>query len=144
MRNPPLAVKAAVLFGLFTSALGLYWLASMATHSLPLMDRLGYVAAVFSVLALCLICWSAIMAHIALLRQWSPLACMRLGASVAIVGLALFFFASGGLHSIGLILGTQGFIARFLCRKLAYPHMTEKEFQDFVRRSHEPPLIFPR
>jgi hypothetical protein len=134
---------ATAAFGLAISSVGLFWLSSMPRGYFSIADRLGYIAVVLSVLAVWLIAWSAIIARLAIVRNWSPHACMKSGALVAFLGLAFFAFAHGGLHILGILLGTQGFVAGVLCRKFAYPRMTEKEFANSVLSSHEPPHLFP-
>jgi len=107
-------------------------------------ERLGWVSVTLSVFALWLFCWSGILAYLAVIYEWSPNRCQKISAPLGFLGVFLFFFANEGHQMIGILLTAQAGIAGLLCRKMAYPRMTEEEFQDSVRRSHEPPRIFPR
>jgi hypothetical protein len=132
--------KIGVIGGLFVSGLALSWLFSMPVKPPQVFPRLGFVCAIFCAMGLFIFCWSASVAYVARKRNWSPRVCHLAGLLFVIPGGLLIFFSSSPSLSGPAFLVPWMTFGGYLCRKLAYPELSDEEAS-----APEPPLsLFPK
>jgi hypothetical protein len=127
--------------GLFVSLGGLAWLLLLPEKPHDFLPRWGWAFAVLSVEVMLVICWGTLAAYVARARNWLPRTCFWLGAlSFIVPGLAIFFMVRGPLMYAGTSLITVSSLAGYVCRKLAYPELTDEE----AMAPPPPPSIFSK
>lgn len=128
--------KIAVVGGIFVSFSALLWLVSLPEKPPEILPRVGFVSAAVCASASLVFSWAALIAYVARRRNWSPRACYLAGGlSIVAVLFVLAYFADGhGGRAAGL-LGGLSTLTAYLCRKLAYPELSDEEAS-----APEPPL----
>ena len=127
-----------VVLGLVASFGSLLWLLSFQPHSWQILAKLGLLSAIFCSLGMMVLCWGASVALLASWRNWSPRTCYLAGA-FSLVLPAAFLMLLGGPRFSALLVAPLP-LAGLVCRKLAYPELTDEQ-----ARALEPPLsLFPR
>jgi len=141
MKEPSPGVKIGVVAGFFVSAFALTWLALIPVNLPSVVDRLGFFCAYCCAAGGVMFCWGAIAAYVARKHNWSPVACFAVGASLfAIPGLAWPIFHSQPFAGRGIILLSMANFAGIVCRRLAYPELSDEQ-----ATAPPPPLtLFPK
>ena len=143
MREPPSAVKAAVVAGLSISGLALHWLLSDSVRSLriSLAERIEYACGALCALSVMGLSWAAAVAYIGRKNNWSPRKC-TLAASVSFIALGTMLLLTIPKVSSGacLLVILSANPIGYACGKLAYPELTQEQLY-----GPEPPLsLFPK
>jgi len=133
VKTSSIGVKFAVAAGFFMSGAALYWLVTSPPKPRELLFRIGYVSAVFCVLAVLNFCWAAFVADLALRRDWSPRTCLRAGIPLGIAML-VWGTVDSRFWLLAPLVGLNN-LAGFFARRLAYPDLTDEE-----AAAPEPPL----
>jgi hypothetical protein len=140
MKEPSIGWKIATIAGILVSFTAFWSWFSLPTDHPQILDRLGYIAAMFCDLAMLVYCWAAMLAYIATKKNWSPRVCRMAGFSYLIPAVLLACLASRPVMNVGYFLIAPISMVGYLCRKMAYPEMSEEE-----ANAPEPPLsMFPR
>ena len=141
MKEPSLTTKILVVAGLLFSTSAVAWLALMPVNLPMVLDRFGFISAFFCAAVTLMFCWGASAAYVARKLNWSPRACYMLGACFfGIPGLACAFFGDPPFSSRGTVLLCLSTFAGIVCRKLAYPELTDDQ-----ATAPPPPLtLFPK
>ena len=116
------------------SAGALYWLVASPPRPRELLFRIGYVSAVFCVLAVLSFCWAAFVADLALQRGWSPRTCIKAGGPLCIL-VIVWGFVDSRFWLVAPLVGLINLLAGFFARRIAYPDLTAEE-----AAAPEPPL----
>jgi hypothetical protein len=140
MKEPSLTRKIVTIAGILVSFFACLWLLSQPVYSHDVLPRLGFLATLVGNLGILIYCWSAILAYIATKRNWSPRVCNMTGISFLIPAILLVCLATRPAeHVAGLIVAPMT-LAGYLCRRFAYPEMSDEE-----ANAPEPPLrLFPK
>jgi len=141
MTEPSIQRKIAVVGGIFISFSALLWLLSLSEKPPEIFPRLGFVSATLCASASLVFSWAALIAYVARRRHWSPRACYQAGLSIVAVLLVLAYFADGHVGRAGIaLLSFLSTLTGYLCRKLAYPELSDEEAS-----APAPPLsLFPK
>jgi hypothetical protein len=140
--EPSLLRKVAFLIG-FSVALGAtIWSASSTSEFPNLLSRLGFVCSQICILGLLTFFWSAICAYWVRKWDWTPWYCFIMaGLPFLVAGLLLWFFANTDrLRLFGNFISGNWLLVGYVCRSLAFPHLTDKQ-----AAAPPPPLtLFPK
>jgi hypothetical protein len=141
----PLSLKIFTVFGLLVSLYASVWMFVFPQRYTSLGSEMGGLCALFCSSGSLVVCWSAICAYLVRKYNLSPKSCnwavMPFGL-VALPLMAVAFFGqdpSGHLGGAAFFVVTTGSFASTVCRKLAYPTITDKQFMNQERR---PPGVF--
>ena len=134
MKEPSIGTKLVVASGFFMSAGALYWLVASPPRPHELLFRIGYVSAVFCVLAVLSFCWAAFVADLALQRGWSSRTCIKAGGPLCIL-VIVWGFVDSRFWLVAPLVGLINLLAGFFARRIAYPDLTAEE-----AAAPEPPL----
>jgi hypothetical protein len=134
MIKSSLGVKLSVSVGFFMSGGALYWLVTSPPRPHELLFRIGYVSAVFCVLAVLSFCWAAFVADLALQRGWSPRTCIKAGGPLCIL-VIVWGFVDSRFWLVAPLVGLINLLTGFFARRIAYPDLTAEE-----AAAPEPPL----
>jgi hypothetical protein len=134
MKKSSLGVKLSVSVGFFMSGGALYWLVTSPPRPHELLFRIGYVSAVFCVLAVLSFCWAAFVADLALQRGWSPRTCIKAGGPLCIL-VIVWGFVDSRFWLVAPLVGLINLLTGFFARRIAYPDLTAEE-----AAAPEPPL----
>lgn len=123
-----------VVSGFLVSGSALAWLSSVnhSYHDLP--SRIGFLSALICALGVLIFCYAASAAYLARKFDWSPRTCMKAGFPLLILGLLICVFDSR-FWPVAVMICTNNLTAGFLCRRLAYPDMTDEQ-----AAAPEPPI----
>ena len=139
MKEPSVTRKIVTIAGTLVSFFACLWLFSLPAPSHEILPRLGFLAAAVGNLGILIYCWSAMLAYIATRRKWSPRVCNMAGISYLLPAILLFCLATRAAYLPGLLVMPMT-MAGYLCRRFAYPEMSEEE-----ANAPEPPLtLFPK
>jgi hypothetical protein len=134
MMKPSLFLKVFMAIGFFVSLFAFFWLASVPIKSYQVVGRFGYTAAVFCALGSLTFSCAALSSFFVRERNWSPKTSMRAG--LPLITLALIAWAADpDLWPAAMLLATSSTMAGFLCRRLAYPEVTDDQ-----ATAPEPPI----
>jgi hypothetical protein len=137
MLKPSIFLKVFLAIGFFVSLLAFFWLASVPIRSYQAVGRLGYMAAVFCALGSLNFSCAALTSFLVRERHWSPRTSMRAGGPLIILAL-IAWAADPDLWRAAMLLATSSTMAGFLCRRLAYPEVTD----DQATAPDPPPSLF--
>lgn len=127
--------KVLIVAWFFVSLSGFLWLVLAPSKPLALLSRLGFVSAVLSAFWSMAFCWALLLAYLVRKRGWSPRVCATAGLPFIISGLVFFLGDTTRSWGISTLLVTQGSLVGYLCRRLAYPEITDQQ-----AAALEPPL----
>jgi hypothetical protein len=130
-------LKVFMAIGFFVSLFAFFWLASVPARSYQIFGRLGYTAAVFCALGSLTFTCAALASFLVRERHWSPRTSMRAGLPLIILAL-IAWAADPDLWRAAMLLATSSTMAGFLCRRLAYPDVTD----DQATAPDPPPSLF--
>jgi len=142
MKEPSITRKIAVVGSIFISFLALLWLLSLSEKPPEIFARLGFVSAALCAFASLIFSWAALLAYVARRGHWSPRACYLAGISIVAVLLVIVYFDDAHAKSAGIavIAPFLPLVTGYLCRKLAYPELSDEDAS-----APEPPLsLFPK
>jgi hypothetical protein len=140
MKEPAIGVKSAILAGLIFSYVALFWLFTVIPARLNLIERLGYVSAIFCALAVLSICWAALFAYVAAKRNWTVQDCRWVGVWLLVPASLLLFADKSHAWPIATILTSGAGITSYVCRKMAFPGVSDED----AARLEPPPTMFPK
>jgi hypothetical protein len=133
--------KIGACAALVVSWMAVYWLFSLLPLKGDIVFRTGFVSAVLCALGGMACFWGVLLSYVARHRKWSPQTCHKAGISILVPFAVLCFivprdqFLPAADWGAGLAI-----FAGHVCRKLAYPGMTDAE-----AHAPEPPLtLFPK
>ena len=135
MKEPSVTRKIATIAGILVSFFACLWLLCLPAYSHEVLSRLGLLAALVGNLGILIYCWAWLLAYIGTKRKWSPRLCYTAGISFVIPSILLMFFANRPVGSLIGLFVTSLSVAGYVCRKLAYPEMSDEE-----ATAPEPPL----
>ena len=133
--KPTIPGKVFAIAGFFVSFFGFFWLASLPVGSYGILWRLGFMAAVLCALGSVAFSWAVIAAFVARERDWSPQTCMKAGWPLIPLALIVCVAGSEFWRAAVALLAANAVFVGFLCRRFAYPHVTDEE-----AAAPEPPL----
>jgi hypothetical protein len=141
MLEPLISRKAPILAGLVVSICGLFWIMTLPYKPTDIFSRIGMFSAFICVMGAVIFFWAAIFAYA--VRKWS-----WLPRSYALPGLILwipafyFYLLSNNPRSwsIGAMLMAQSPITAYVCRRLAFPQLTNEQ----ISATQPPPSLFPK
>ncbi len=127
MREPSLSLKLTAVAGLLVGGSGALWLA-LSGGAGGLIPRVGFVCAGLCATACSIVSWAAIFAYVIRKMNWPPKSCVFAGLCLAVPGwLVLILSNSPHALSLGSLLLTAATFAIYICRKLAFPEMTDEQ-----------------
>jgi hypothetical protein len=126
MSEPSLGRKIQVLAGFVISFAGLFWLISGPQKPPGVVPRTGYACAIFCTFGCALLCWAAAYAYLVKKLNWSPRSCRWAGLSFVVPTL-LLVLATGQSSSYGPLLFSQMALGAYLCRRFAFPNITDEQ-----------------
>jgi len=118
-------LKVFMAIGFFVSLFAFFWLASVPMPH-RIIGRLGYTAAIFGALGSLTFACAALASFLVREKHWSPRTSMRAGLPLIILAL-IAWAADPNLWHAAMLLATSSTMAGFLCRRLAYPEVTDDE-----------------
>ena len=132
--------KVLMLGGLIVSTGGLFWLLTLPYKPDGYLPRVGFISAVFCTMGTLIFSWAAIFAYLVRKWSWSPRSCGLAGLVFVIP--AVYFYLSNNPRSwsIGAILITQSSLTGYVCRRIAFPRLTDEQFST----PQPPPSLFPK
>jgi hypothetical protein len=141
MLEPLISRKVLILGCLIASTCSLFWLLTLPYKPAAYLLRIGFISAVFCTMGTLIFCWAAIFAYLVRKWSWSPRSC-RLAGLVFLIPALYFFFLSNNRRSwsIGAILITQMSLTGYVCRRIAFPQLTDEQFSIPL----PPPSLFPK
>jgi len=141
MLEASISRKVLMLGGLIASTCSLFWLLTLPYKPDAYLPRIGFISAVFCTMGTLIFCWAAIFAHLARKWSWSPRSC-ALSGLVFFIPAAYFYLLSNNPRSwsIGALLITQASLTGYVCRRIAFPQLTDEQFST----SQPPPSLFPK
>jgi hypothetical protein len=98
-----------------------FWLIGLPHRGLNFLSRVGYVSAIYCVIAVGVFFWAQILAVAAKERQWSRRDCQYAPLLTMIPGCVLFLAGGFTLGVINLLI-YEALFTRFRLAKLAYPN----------------------
>jgi Na+/melibiose symporter-like transporter len=120
--------------GLVISCFALVWLMSLNSRYHDIPSRIGFISAVICALGSLTFCWAASAAYVARKRDWSPRTCRMAGTPLLVLAL-IACIADSHFWRVFLLVATNNAMVGFLCRKLAYPDVTDEQAS-----APEPPI----
>jgi len=140
MKNAPTSLKLAVVIGFVASYVALFWLFSFRPNHAIIVERIGYLSAVFSALAMLCVCWAVMFALIVLKRNWPVRACRWAGLALLIPCSILLFEGAPNGGFVLLLLMCQATLTSEACRRFAFPQLSDEE----ALRPEPLPTMFPK
>lgn len=140
MREPHIGEKFRALVELVVTAWVFAWLLALPVPRV-FSTRLYFALAVSIAAGLLIFCWDVFIASVARKQDSMPKTCYLLGGAVVIVPAVIWSLFHDPLFSTrGYVLFGVASILGFICRKLAYPQLTEEQ-----ANACEPPMtLFPK
>ncbi len=137
----PLSRKIGVAAALMISCSAVYWLFSLLPLRHSILFRIGFANAVLCALGGLAFFWGALLSYIAKHREWSPRTCHKAGISILVPFTVLCFVVPRDQFLLAADWAAcLAIFAGYVCRKLAYPGLTDEE-----AHAPEPPLtLFPK
>lgn len=134
MNKSSIARQIGDAFFLLLACSGIVWIASQNVKYFDVPSRVGFVSAAFCITGALAFCWARIGAYF--IRKWDlpPRVSFRVGSVLTISG-ALFWFKGDRFGFLGQMLIFAGLSAGFICRRLAFPDLTDEQAS-----APEPPL----
>ncbi|MGC2333710.1 MAG: hypothetical protein WA581_19820 [Candidatus Acidiferrales bacterium] len=129
MTGRSITPRILVAVGTCVSFAAAFWLLSFTARP---ADTVPALICAFAVLV---VCWAALLSDVARARHWSPRTRHLAGLSIAAPLVALFLFIAPPRSGVFDLVCMVPVITGFLCRKMAYPQLTEEE-----ATAPEPPL----
>src|SRR4029077_3157509 len=140
MREPSISRKVQISSGLIVSFSGEFWFFSQRYEPHAFLPTIGFLSAVLCAMGALIYFWAAIFAYLVRKWDWSPRSCGLAGLVFVIPTFYFFFFATAGLKSIGWLLFLQANLSMYLCRRIAFPQLTDEQFS----APQPPPSLFPK
>ena len=146
MQEPTVGRWALNVAGFFVSLAGFLWFVSTPYRPPEILPRLGFLAAGFCAAGALIFFWAASFAYLARNRKWSPRSCIWAGLLFAVPGACLSIAGafidstSPRFLSVGGLLFLMLFPTGNICRRLAYPELTDEQ----AYAPGPPPSLFPR
>lgn len=126
--EPSLLRKFAFLIGFAVSLSATIWSASSTSQLPSIVSRLGFVCSQVCILGLLTFFWSAICAYWVRKCGWTPWQCFLAGLPFVVAGLLLWFFGNTDrLRLFGNFIAGNWVLVGYVCRRLAFPHLTDKQ-----------------
>ena len=129
----------ASIAGVLASYAAAFWLIASPHHHLSILDRLGYLSAIYCVLGVGVFFWAKILAVVAKVRLWSRRDCQYAPILTIIPGCVLFLAGGDALSVLNFLLFEAMFI-RFRLSKLAFPNASD----DSPFERENPATMFPQ
>lgn len=141
MVKPSWGVKLGSATGFLISFTGLAWLVSLPHVSL--LYKIGHACALLTTMVAVVYCWAVLVASIGKERNWRLNSYRYAGLFLLVPGMAFYFL--GGMREFFLLflIDMAGF-AMWACPKAAFPHLSESEIGEEMRRENEPLSLFPK
>jgi hypothetical protein len=128
-----------VAAGLCASFAATFWLLSVISETSGIMNRVGLLSAFLCTFGLLMFFWAAGSAYVIHMRGWSYRACRYVGFAFLLPGSVLFFSHVHAL-SIANFLTVQIVLSGYICRKIAFPEISDEE----AAALEPPPTMFPK
>jgi hypothetical protein len=126
--EPSLRCKLLVFFGFIVSLSATLWFGSSLNNSVGILPHIGFLCAGLCIVGSLMFFWSAICAYFVRTWGWSVWSCYGAGLPFLLAGLLLLFFASTDrLQQFGSFLGGDLILVGYICRRLAFPHLTDEQ-----------------
>jgi hypothetical protein len=139
MRAPTVGRMIGVAVGLCISFWATFSLLSFIPHIFGVMNRTGVLCAYLCSFGMLVFFWAAGSAYVIQKMGWSYRACRYVGFAFLLPGSGLFL-SHGRAISIVNFLTLQILFSGLICRKIAFPEMSDEEAM-----GPEPlPTMFPK
>jgi hypothetical protein len=121
--------KILMLLGFTVSLIATIWSGLSLSGSPRFLNHLGSFCAGLCIEGSLIFFWSAIYAYFARKWRWSPMACHLAGVPFVVAGLLLLFFAgTDRMRYFGAFcLAANSALVGYVCRRLAFPHLTDEQ-----------------
>ena len=139
MKAPSTGRVIGVAAGVCVSLWALFWLLSVPAGTFDVGDRLGFMCAVACADAALGFLWALGFAYIVRTQNWSYRACRLAGICLLVPG-SLLFLNHGRALLIANFLLLQISVTSYLCRRIAFPEMSDEE----AAAPEPPPTMFPK
>jgi len=141
MLEPLISRKAPLLAGLVVSNCGLFWIMTLPYKLTTIFSRIGMFSALICVMGAVVFFWAAIFAYAVRKWSWLPRSCELAGLILWIPAFYFCFLSNTpGSWSIGAMLVAQSPITGYVCRRIAFPQLTNEQ----VSATQPPPSLFPK
>jgi hypothetical protein len=126
MKAPSTGRVIGIAAGVCVSFAATFWLLSIISETSGIMNRVGLLCAFVCTFGLLLFLWAAGSAYVIRMRGWSYRACRYVGFAFLLPGSALFF-THGRALSIANFLTVQIMLSSYICRRIAFPEISDEE-----------------
>lgn len=126
MKKPSTWRVVGVAAGVFVAFGALFWLLSIRSGPLDLIDRAGLICATLSAAATLDFFWAVGFAFIAHKQKWSYRACRFAGICLLMPGSLLFLNHARPLPMFNFLV-LQSLPTSYICRKLAFPEISDED-----------------
>lgn len=139
MKAPSAGRVIGVAAGLCISFWASFWLLSFISYTHGVMNRIGLLCAFLCSFGLVVFFWAAGSAYVINKLGWSYGACRYAGVAFLLPGSVLFFSHVSAL-SIANFLTVQIVLSGYICRRMAFPEISDEE----AAALEPPPTMFPK
>jgi hypothetical protein len=126
MKAPSTGRVIGIAAGLCVSFWASFSLLSFISHTSGVMNRVGLLCAFLCSFGLRVFFWAAGSACVIYMREWSYRACRYVGFAFLLPG-STMFLSHGRALSIANFLTMQIVVSGYICRRIAFPKMSDEE-----------------